>query len=222
MRAQVDSKCDYPPPATRWKRYCSTRTRPAPRPASRRCGPREWELLGTPRALEAGLADAPVSEPERHEYGCLTCRVDIVTGVDAAVAHVNRHSSGHTDCVVAEDTQIAERFLRQVDSADVFHNASTRFADGFRFGLGAELGIATGRIHARGPVGVAGFLTYKRACGRASHAVADFGAGACLDAPGAAARRLARWGCVPSEVVTFFFFFCPGWRLRAVAGRPSG
>ena len=178
LRAQVDSKCDYPAACNAMETLLFHEDAACAKACVDALRAKGVELLGTPRALEAGLADAPVTEPERHEYGCLTCRVDIVTSVDAAVAHVNRHSSGHTDCVVAEDTQIAERFLRQVDSADVFHNASTRFADGFRFGLGAELGIATGRIHARGPVGVAGFLTYKWLLrSAASHAVGDFGAG---------------------------------------------
>ena len=158
MRAQVDSKCDYPAACNAMETLLFHEDAACAKACVEALRAKGVELLGTRRALSKGLADAPVVEPERHEYGCLTCRVDIVTGVDAAVAHVNRHSSGHTDCVVAEDTSIAERFLRQVDSADVFHNASTRFADGFRFGLGAELGIATGRIHARGPVGVAGFL----------------------------------------------------------------
>ena len=178
MRAQVDSKCDYPAACNAMETLLFHEDAACAKACVEALRAKGVELLGTPRALSKGLADAPVTEPERHEYGCLTCRVDIVNSVDAAVAHVNRHSSGHTDCVVAEDTQIAERFLRQVDSADVFHNASTRFADGFRFGLGAELGIATGRIHARGPVGVAGFLTYKWLLrSAASHAVADFGAG---------------------------------------------
>ena len=178
MRPQVDSKCDYPAACNAMETLLVHEDCTCAKACVDALRAKGVELLGTPRALSKGLADAPVTEPERHEYGCLKCRVDVVDSVDAAVAHVNRHSSGHTDCVVAEDTSIAERFLREVDSADVFHNASTRFADGFRFGLGAELGIATGRIHARGPVGVAGFLTYKWLLrSSASHAVGDFGAG---------------------------------------------
>ncbi len=95
------------------------------------------------------------------EYGELAVSIGVVSSLDAAMEHIHAHGSSHTESILTEDHEAAEKFLREVDAAGVFHNASTRFADGFRYGFGAEVGISTSKFHARGPVGLDGLTTYK-------------------------------------------------------------
>jgi len=100
-------------------------------------------------------------EDWRTEYGDLVISIKIVSGVVEAIEHINKYGSHHTDTIITENKQTARKFLQEVDSSSVMHNCSTRFADGFRYGLGAEVGISTGKFHARGPVGLEGLTTYK-------------------------------------------------------------
>ncbi len=112
------------------------------------------------RALDPRILPASASDWDT-EYLDAVLSVAVVDGLDAALAHIDRHSSAHTDVIVSEDAAACERFLAEVDSAIVMANASSQFADGGEFGLGAEIGIATGRLHARGPVALEGLTTYK-------------------------------------------------------------
>lgn len=120
------------------------------------------EVRGDARAAAIDPRIVPASDADWDtEYLDAVLAVGIVDGPDDAMTHIARHGSHHTDAIVTEDAAVAERFLREVDSAIVMHNASSQFADGGEFGLGAEIGIATGRLHARGPVALEGLTTYK-------------------------------------------------------------
>ncbi len=119
-------------------------------------------VRGDTAAREADSRVTPATEDDwRTEYLDAIISVRVVDSLDAAIDHIETYGSHHTDCIVTEDKAAAERFLEEVDSAIVLHNASTQFADGGEFGFGAEIGIATGRMHARGPVGVEQLCTFK-------------------------------------------------------------
>ena len=128
------------------------------------------------RELIPGLEEA-VEEDWSTEYLDLIVSVKAVEGLKEAVDHINRYGSGHTDAIVASDTTASDFFTSRVDSANVFVNCSTRFSDGFRYGFGAEVGISTGKLHARGPVGLEGLLTYKYKLTGTGQIVADYASG---------------------------------------------
>jgi len=118
-------------------------------------------LRGCERTREYVDIDPAADDDWETEYGDLELAIKVVEDVYDAVDHANTYGSKHTESIVTEDSEAAEIFMTGIDAASVFHNASTRFADGYRYGLGAEVGISTGKIHARGPVGLAGLTTYK-------------------------------------------------------------
>ncbi|MEM7263168.1 MAG: glutamate-5-semialdehyde dehydrogenase, partial [Planctomycetota bacterium] len=120
---------------------------------------------------------AAIDEDYSTEFLELILAVKVVDSLDEAIEHINAHSSHHTEAIVTEDVSAAEEFMSRIDSAGVYHNASTRFADGFRYGFGAEVGVSTNKTHARGPVGLDGLVIYKyRMYGR-GQGVSGYGAG---------------------------------------------
>ena len=154
--------------------------------------PRAWTIAATvPGPVNTKI---PEHDPERSaggrpirvlkddsdwamEYLDLRMAVRIVDSLSDAIDHINRYGSGHTDVIVTSSEKAAARFMEEVDSSSVYHNASTRFADGYRYGLGAEVGISTGKIHARGPMGLEGLMTYKWKLSGQGQIVADYASG---------------------------------------------
>ena len=127
----------------------------------------------------ADIISCAVMEEEEFntEYLDLAISIKLVNGVDEAIEHINRFGSHHTDCIITENMETAEKFMQYVDSAGTYMNCSTRFADGFRYGFGAEVGISTSKIHARGPVGLEGLTTYKYKLYGNGHIVDDYSKG---------------------------------------------
>ncbi len=135
------------------------------------------KLIGDKRSVELGLTYEASAEDWQTEYLDLILSIKIVDDLEAAITHIQKYSSKHTDGIITENSNTANRFMNVVDSAGVFHNCSTRFADGFRYGFGAEVGISTQTLPPRGPVGLEGLVTYKYFLKGDGNIVDDFSSG---------------------------------------------
>ncbi len=138
------------------------------------------EVRGCPRTIEFGPASEVIPAADEDwatEYSDLIIAIRVLPSTEAAIEHIDRYGSGHTESIVTEDEQTAAQFMERVDAAGVYHNVSTRFADGFRYGFGAELGISTSKLHARGPVGLDGLTSYKYKLIGDGQTVASYAAG---------------------------------------------
>jgi glutamate-5-semialdehyde dehydrogenase len=135
------------------------------------------ELRGDPAACRHGIERAATEDDWSTEYSDLILSVKVVPDLEAALEHIARYGSRHTDAIATADAAAAERFLRSVDSAGVYWNCSTRFADGYRYGFGAEVGISTGTLPPRGPVGLEGLVTYRYRLRGQGHIAADYADG---------------------------------------------
>lgn len=180
VRIAVDSKCQYPAACNAIEtllvhRAIAPRFLPAAIATLTAAG---VELRGDEGARALGVAGAATEHDWVTEYSDLILSVKLVEDLDGALAHIARYGSRHTDAICTRDPVAAERFLAGVDSAGVFHNCSTRFADGFRYGFGAEVGISTQTLPPRGPVGLEGLVTYRYRLRGDGHIAADYASGA--------------------------------------------
>ncbi len=177
VRLALDGKCGYPSACN------AVETMLVHRDFLPRLGPVAEALIHAGVELRADAATRAVcpaageatEDDWATEYGALVLAIRTVDSLAEAIEHIHRYGSAHTEALVTEDTASRERFLREVDAASVFVNASTRFADGYRYGLGAEVGISTSPIHARGPVGVEGLLTTRWLLEGSGQAASDYG-----------------------------------------------
>ena len=179
VRVIADAKLDYPAACNAVETVLVHREIAAsflPQLASdlRRRGVRLHGDRATRDALAANGEEIAAVQNWHTEYGEPELAIGVVDSLHAAITHIHAHGSAHTESILTEDAEAAARFLREVDAAGVFHNVSTRFADGFRYGFGAEVGISTSKFHARGPVGLDGLTTYKYILRGQGHIAGDY------------------------------------------------
>jgi glutamate-5-semialdehyde dehydrogenase len=176
VKVAFDAKCQYPAVCNAMETLLVHKDIAAsflPRMA-KKYSEAHVEIRGDERTRELINANEAKEEDWSSEYNDLVLSIKVVSSLEEAVEHINRYGSHHTDAIITNDEATATRFMDTVDSASVLWNCSTRFADGFRYGLGAEVGISTNKTHARGPVGLEGLVIYKYRLSGKGHVVADY------------------------------------------------